>query len=85
MGPLDHAVALRVVRGGGVVVRADDITGAGPQRGGELGPMVRREVGRHAKAGHPLVMRASLQVSVSTLARGTASSSLLDLSMMVNR
>jgi hypothetical protein len=54
LGPLDHAVALRVVRRGGVVVRANDVRGAGPRRGGELGPLVRCEEGRNAKAGHPL-------------------------------
>jgi len=55
MGPLDHAVALQVVSRGGVVVGADDITGAGPQRRGELGFLVRREVGWHAEGSHPLV------------------------------
>ena len=43
-----------------------------------------RWAGTPKRATHWL-MRASLQVSVSMLARGTASSSLLDLSMMVNR
>ena len=42
-----------VIRGG-VVVRADDIAEARPQRRGELGALVGREVGRDAKAGYPL-------------------------------
>ena len=85
VGPLDHAVALRVVRGGGVVVHADDIAEPRPQRGGELGALVGGEVGRNAEAGHPLADEGVRQVSVSMLVRGTASSILLDLSMMVNR
>ena len=54
VGPLNHAVALRVVGRGGVVVGADDLAGAGPQGGGELGPLVQSQVSRHAEAGHPL-------------------------------
>ena len=50
VGPLDHPVALWVVRRGGVVVRADDLAGAGPQGRGELGPLVRCEAGREEEA-----------------------------------
>jgi len=54
VGPLDHAVTLGVVGRGGVVVRADDVAEAAPQRRGELGPLVGCEVGWDAEAGYPL-------------------------------
>ena len=63
---------------------ANDVACAGLQGGGELGPLVQCQVGRHTKAGQWL-MRVPLQVSVSTLVRGTASSILLDPSIMVKR
>ena len=54
LGPFNHTVALQVVGRGGVVVGADDVAGAGPQRGGELGSLVGDQVGRQDEAGHPL-------------------------------
>ncbi len=55
VGPLDHPVALGVIGRGGVVVGPYDLTGACPEGGGELGPLVRRQVCGDAEAGDPVV------------------------------
>jgi hypothetical protein len=59
--------------------------GTQPQSRGELGPLVHCNWGRHAKMCHPVGDEGICARAGSMLRRGTASTHLVDLSIMVNR
>ena len=79
---LHHAVALGMVGGGGNVLDPQLLAGRGPDGRGELASPVQGDDGGEAWGAS---WGASMQVLVSMVAKGMASSHLLDWSMMVKR
>jgi hypothetical protein len=82
---LHHGIALSVERSGegvlGVGLAAQVLLNGGC----ELGPLVCRDSGGHAKCCYAISQKAHLHAAASMNLRGTASSRLVDLSMGVRR